>query len=142
RDWSSDVCSSDLSGIPEAAPPNHTPTANPSGILCRAIAMVNKVVRCKEDFGPSVFKKLRCKWGINLSKPKIKSAPRIKPIADGMTLLNPSPELISMAGANNDQKLAAIMTPPVKPSMPFSNFLLTPLKRNTPAAPTAVTPQV
>ena len=59
-----------------------------------------------------------------------------------MTFSNLSPELISMAGESNDQKLAAIITPPVKPSIPFISFLFTPLKRNTPDAPKAVTPQV
>jgi hypothetical protein len=36
---------------------------------------------------------------------------------------------ISMAGASSDQKLAAIMTPAAKPSMPFNTFRLIVLKK-------------
>ena len=44
--------------------------------------------------------------------------------------------------ANSDQKLAAIITPAAKPSMPSSTFLLMVLKKKTSAAPNAVTNQV
>ncbi len=47
-----------------------------------------------------------------------------------------------MAGFNNDQKLAAIITPDAKPSIELSTTLLMDLKKNTSAAPSAVTPQV
>ncbi len=47
-----------------------------------------------------------------------------------------------MAGAKRDQKLAAIMTPAAKPSMASSKRLFTCRARNTPAAPSAVNPQV
>lgn len=43
-----------------------------------------------------------------------------------------------MDGDNRDQKLAAIMTPPVKPSAISKTFLLDELKRNTKPAPNAV----
>lgn len=49
---------------------------------------------------------------------------------------------IEIAGAKSDQKLAAIITPPAKPSMPSINFWLTFLVVNTKAAPKAVIPQV
>src|SRR5690606_35597607 len=95
-----------------------------------------------EDLGPSVLRKLKCRCGMSLSKPKIESAPPKKPIAEGSTRSNPSPGVISIAGANRDQKLAAIITPPVNPNMPLRSFLLEALNRKTLAAPNAVNPQV
>ena len=62
--------------------------------------------------------------------------------AAGITFTKPSPLLISMPGASNDQKLAATITPPVKPSMPSNTARFILLKRNTSAAPAAVNPQV
>ena len=47
-----------------------------------------------------------------------------------------------MEGANNDQKLAAIITPPVKPSETSKTFLLEELIKNTHPEPKAVTIQV
>ena len=47
-----------------------------------------------------------------------------------------------MAGANNDQKLAATITPPVKPNIPSNNRRFIVLKGNTKAAPAAVIPHV
>ena len=52
------------------------------------------------------------------------------------------PSDISIAGASSDQKLAAIMMPAANPSMASSSRLLTSRVRKTPAAPSAVTPQV
>ena len=45
-----------------------------------------------------------------------------------------------MAGSNNDQKLAAIMTPEAKPSIKFKTFWLIVLKKKTKPAPNAVMP--
>ena len=47
-----------------------------------------------------------------------------------------------MAGDKSDQKLAAIITPPVKPREASNNFLLEDLKKNTNPAPQAVRIQV
>ena len=47
-----------------------------------------------------------------------------------------------MAGANNDQKLAATITPPVKPNMPSNHLRFMLLNGNTSAAPAAVMAQV
>jgi hypothetical protein len=47
-----------------------------------------------------------------------------------------------MLGARRDQKLAAIITPAAKPSIASRTFLFIVLKKNTIAAPRAVTPQV
>ena len=43
-----------------------------------------------------------------------------------------------MAGVNNDQKLAAIITPPVNPRAASKIFLFDDLKKKTKAAPIAV----
>ena len=47
-----------------------------------------------------------------------------------------------MAGAIKDQKLAAIITPPVNPRAASRNFLFEDLKRKTKAAPKDVSIQV
>ncbi|MPN21373.1 hypothetical protein SDC9_168752 [bioreactor metagenome] len=47
-----------------------------------------------------------------------------------------------MAGAKRDQKLAAIITPAANPIIASKTFLFIFLKKNTNAAPSAVTPQV
>ena len=64
------------------------------------------------------------------------------PIAAGKALVNPSPGLISMAGASSDQKLAAIITPPVNPSIPSRARRFKSFTTNTSDAPKAVTNQV
>lgn len=47
-----------------------------------------------------------------------------------------------MAGDNNDQKDAAIITPALKPKMVFNTFRLTSLKKHTVSEPSAVMPHV
>ena len=49
---------------------------------------------------------------------------------------------IFIAGANNDQKLAAIITPPVNPKAISKAFLFDVLNKKTSAAPKAVNAQV
>lgn len=80
--------------------------------------------------------------GKTLSIAKINNAPNPNPIAAGITLTKPSPALISIAGDNKLQKLAATITPPVNPNIPSSAIRLIDLKRNTVDAPRAVTPHV
>ena len=77
-----------------------------------------------------------------LSNPEINKAPKANPTAAGITFTNPSPPLISIAGANKLQKLAATITPPVKPSIPSKTTRFMLLKKNTNEAPNAVKPQV
>ncbi len=50
--------------------------------------------------------------------------------------------VMAMAGANSDQKLAAIITPAAKPIILSRTFWLIRLKKKTKPAPNAVTPQV
>lgn len=113
-------------------------------MLCRVMAKTKRVVRCQLVSTPSVSLclKLICRWGRYLSKANKKSAPRPNPTAAGITLVNPSPSLIAMAGANRLQKLAATITPPVNPSIPSSTLRFMVLKKNTKEAPNAVTSQV
>lgn len=72
------------------------------------------------------------------------NAPRKKPIAGGRNggkVVSPNSfctSTVLMAGDNSDQKLAAIITPPVKPSAASKNFLFVELKKNTKPAPIAV----
>lgn len=56
-------------------------------------------------------------------------------------LVNPNSCCLStaaIAGERRDQKLAAIITPPVKPRAASRSFLLADLKKNTRLAPSAV----
>ena len=79
-----------------------------------------------------------------MSKPNKNSAPRKNPIVGASQegkLVKPSSFCIStysIAGANSDQKLAAIITPPVKPSATSKDFLLDELKKKTSPEPIAV----
>ena len=77
-----------------------------------------------------------------MSIPNINNAPKPKPIAAGITFINPSPALISIAGNSRLQKLAATITPPVNPNIPSRAILLIVLNKKTVEAPKAVTPHV
>ena len=76
------------------------------------------------------------------------AAPKKKPMAGGKKegiLVCPNSFCNStkfIAGDNKDQKLAAIMTPPVKPRAASKVFLFEDLKKKTRAAPAAVKIQV
>ena len=77
-----------------------------------------------------------------MSKPKINKAPRANPTAAGITFINPSPSLISIPGARRLQKLAATITPPVKPNIPSKKTRFIVLNKKTNEAPKAVIPHV
>ena len=77
-----------------------------------------------------------------MSIPNKVKAPSPNPIAAGSTFINPSPSLFSIAGANKLQKLAATITPPVKPNIPSKTARFAFLKKKTSEAPKAVKPQV
>lgn len=76
------------------------------------------------------------KYEISLSVPNTNIDPSRKPPATGMKAYSPLapyvPELSasSIAGANNDQKLAAIITPAAKPSAISNDFLCEYAKNN------------
>src|SRR5690606_11986625 len=134
----------EASGIPAATPPKSTPTANPSGMLCKVIASTNKVVLCNFVSTPSLSLglKLICRCGKYLSKKNRNNAPSPKPTAEGKTFANPSPSVISIAGASKLQKLAATITPPVKPSIPSKTERFMVFIKKTSDAPNAVSNQV
>ena len=69
-------------------------------------------------------------------------APKPNPMAAGITFTKPSPGLIAIPGAKRLQKLAATITPPVKPSIPSRTARFMFLKKKTNEAPNAVNPQV
>ena len=77
-----------------------------------------------------------------MSIPNKDKAPKPKPIAAGTTFIKPSPGLFSIAGASKLQKLAATITPPVKPNIPSKTALFIFLKKKTNDAPKAVKAQV
>ena len=72
----------------------------------------------------------------------MENAPARKPTSGGIHLTMPISSERAMAGLSSDQKLAAIMTPAVKPSAASSALGLTSLKKKTAPAPMAVRPQV
>ena len=79
-----------------------------------------------------------------MSRKYRKNAPKKKPIAGGRNdgrLVSPNSFCFStaaIAGDKRDQKLAAIIIPPVKPRAASRSFLLADLKKNTRLAPRAV----
>ena len=75
---------------------------------------------------------------IILSANIIKIPPEKNPMDGNIISLYPRLSHNSIAGFNNDQKLAAIITPAPNPSMQFNILLSTVLKKNTKAAPSAV----
>ena len=101
---------------PFMTPANTTPTAIPSGMLCRATASIILIERGKRDLGPSDLVSSTCWCGITVSSNNRKHIPAMKPASTGHALPNPSPDC-SNAGCSNDQKLAATITPEAKPSM-------------------------
>ena len=64
--------------------------------------------------------------------------PAKNPITAGTHGMLPISSAISIPGASNDQKLAAIITPAAKPSIPSRSFRLIDLKKNTIPAPAPV----
>src|SRR5688572_3042818 len=72
----------------------------------------------------------------------MENAPARKPTSGGTHLTMPISSARAMAGLSSDQKLAAIMTPAVKPRAASSALGLTSLKKKTAPAPMAVRAQV
>ena len=101
---------------PFSTPAKTTPTAIPSGILCRATARIIFIERGSFDLGPSAIFSSMCWCGMMLSRSNRKQIPAAKPARTGHEFENPSP-LCSNAGWSKDQKLAATITPEANPSM-------------------------
>ena len=78
-----------------------------------------------------------------LSKKNKNKAPLRKPTAAGIQIISGYMRSdSSIDGFNKDQKLAATITPPVKPSIPSNTPLCIDLKKKTKEAPKAVTSHV
>ena len=108
------------------------------------MAKTSKTLLCHDVLIPSAFSVFssRCKWGNILSKTKRNAPPARKPTTAGIQPIPPFSSVISILGANKDQKLAAIITPAAKPSIRLKNFRFMFLKKKTRDAPRAVTPHV
>ena len=123
---------------PLSTPPNTTPTAMPSGMLCRATARIIFIERGRRELGPSEPQSSTCWWGMTVSSSSRKHTPAAKPASTGHVLPMPSPTC-SSAGCSSDQKLAATITPDAKPSIELFVLSLMPLRIiSTIAAPSAV----
>ena len=123
---------------PLMTPPRTTPTAMPSGMLCRATARIIFIERGRRECGPSGLCSSMCWWGMTVSSSSRKHMPTAKPASTGHVLPMPSPAC-SSAGCSNDQKLAATITPDAKPSIALFMLSLMPLRSmKTIAAPRAV----
>ena len=118
--------------------PKATPTARPSGILCRVMESTSRITRFFPPVSTCPSARLT-----SLSEPQRNRAPIRNPTVATSQAGSPgSLSAWAMAGSSNDQKLAAIMTPAEKPSIRFSVFSLGEEKNTTVAAPKAVTSQV
>ncbi len=102
------------------------------------------MLRRQEVDGPSASESAMpwCRCGSTRSTPRRNSPPNRKPTAGAIHAGSAPPTPISIAGASSDQKLAAIITPAAKASIPSSVLRVISRARNTPAAPKAVTNQV
>ena len=124
--------------FPLSTPPKTTPTAIPSGMLCRATARIIFIERGRRERGPSGRLSSTCWWGMTVSSSNRKHIPAAKPVSTGQVLPIPSPTC-SSAGCNSDQKLAATITPDAKPSIALFVRSVIPLRSmNTIDAPSAV----
>lgn len=119
-----------------SAPPNAKPTINPSGMLCKVMAIKNEVWFLV-NFSHGVLD-LKINGQI-LSITTNKSAPKIRPPATGRKLSLPKCAVCSIAGKSKPKMQAENIIPPAKPSMhelsfsPKSRF-----KKNTNALPNVV----
>ena len=126
------------SPFPLKTPPKTTPTAMPSGMLCRATARIIFIERGRRERGPSGRLSSTCWWGMTVSSISRKHMPAANPASTGHVLPIPSPTC-SSAGCSNDQKLAATITPDAKPSIALFVRSVIPLRSmNTIDAPSAV----
>ena len=116
-----------------------TPTAIPSGMLCKVTARTSRVVLLNEEESPSGCFSPRCRCGISRSIKRRKTPPRIKPPAAGIQPICPLASASSIAGMRRDHTDAAIMTPAANPKKTLCIFsCMSFFKKKTVAAPRAV----
>lgn len=129
---------------PSPSAPKATPTANPSGMLCNVIANTSNKLRRNEDVPPSLRLSSRptCRCGSILCNMYKVKPPARNPRLEWSQAGLPAFVNRSMEGRSRDQKLAAIIIPEAKPSIPLKIGLGTVRKKNTKEAPNAVQNQV
>ena len=123
--------------------PKATPTASPSGILCRVMASTSSALRGRREGLPSAKPSRGCRCGNRISRRRSATAPPRKPKATGTKRHAPHPApASSSAGSSRDQNEAASITPAANPSMISSERRENSRGENTAAAPRDVKPQV
>ena len=131
-----------ISGAAVAAP-KATPTASPSGILCRVMASTSSTLRDRCVGVPSSKPSSGCRCGNRISRRRNTTAPPRKPRATGTKHHTPQPgRAISSAGSSSDQNEAASITPAATPSMISRVRRENSRGEKTAAAPKDVKPQV
>ena len=126
-----------------AARAKETPTAMPSGILCRVTASTSIRVRRREVWPSRQWKDSGAKWGSRASMASKNAMPRADPPAAGSQPARCSSRAFSMEGMSRDHTLAASITPAAKPSITrCSPGELWRRNRKTTQAPRAVIPKV
>lgn len=118
-----------------------TPTAMPSGMLCKVTAIDNIVLRCHCLLGesPSGVSAPMCKCGISVSSNNRNNIPATNPTAAGSHSLRPALTDISIDGKMSDHMLAATITPDAKPSSSFLTLAAISVRsKNTMAEPNKV----
>ena len=124
---------------PTSNPANTTPTAIPSGILCRVTANTSIVDFFNCVTGPSGLSSFKCICGVIVSSNNRNPIPSKNPTAAGIHAIFPCSSAISIAGINSDHTPAAIMTPDANPSNAFCIVgLISFLSKKTIPAPNVV----
>ena len=95
--------------VPATTEPNATPTASPSGILCRVTAAVKR-----KPLLLRAFLKVFIRF-ITISDTTMKAPPAKKPMVSMGAGLRPVLSQFSIAGIRREKKLAAIIMPPASP---------------------------
>ena len=102
--------------FPARKPAYITPTAIPSGMLCRVTANTIIVVRLSLLFGPSDCSLPTCRWGIKWSRASKNSTPNQNPAKAGTNESAPIEADCSIAGISRLQTDAATITPAANPA--------------------------
>ncbi len=104
-------------------PPKLTPTASPSGKLCKVIAATNSQMRRKRTSAIASGPRPRRSSGGTMALSCARNAPPINmattTVADATQRLAPCASACSMPGMISEKKEAASMTPAAKPSIRF-----------------------
>ena len=108
-------------------PAHTTPTAIPSGILCKVTARTSFVVFFKVVEGPSSVLSI-CVWGTTLSNKSKNNVPIQKPANAGIKDNFPIFSDCSMAGIKRLHIDAATITPAAKPARIFLVFTFSSLR--------------